>query len=425
MITVVLAIFGLVYLGMILGSLPGLALDRSGVALLGALALVAAGAVTPEAAWNAIDVPTIALLFGLMVVSAQFRLAGFYSSVTRRLAAAEMSPERLLLLVVVISGALSALLVNDVVCLALAPIVIELATRRGLNPVPYLLGVAAGSNVGSAATLIGNPQNMLIGESLELSFAGYLADALPVAALGLLATTWVIARAWRGRFVLPAPPVPSPARPSVSPPQAFLSQVPSHAADAPAFDAWQTTKGVLVLTTLVVLFLHGGLPRDAVALGAAGVMLCSRRMASSRFLGLVDWPLLVLFVGLFVVHHAFDATGSAGRAMEAARASGVDPSHPVVLFLLTPILSNLVSNVPATMLLLPAADHPQAGAILALSSTLAGNLLLVGSIANLIVVEQAARLGVKLTWREHARVGVPITLITLALAAGWLALRAV
>ncbi|MBK8178241.1 MAG: anion transporter [Planctomycetes bacterium] len=401
--TTVCVVFALVYLGMILGALPGLALDRSGIALLGGLALVAFGVLTPAEAWNAIDVPTIALLFGLMVVSAQFRLAGFYSALTRRLAAAEMSAERLLLCVVLTSGALSALLVNDIVCLALAPIVVELAARRRLDPVPFLLGVAAGSNVGSAATLIGNPQNMLIGQALGLSFRGYLADALPVAAAGLWITWWVLLRAWRGRLQRDTQPF---------------------TAEAPPFDPWQTAKGSLVLAVLVGLFLHGGLPRDVVALAAAGVLLCSRSLASSRFLGLVDWPLLVLFVGLFVVHFALAGTGLVTDAFAAGRAAGFDPAHPVALFLVTPLLSNLVSNVPATMLLLPAAEHPQAGAILALSSTLAGNFLLVGSIANLIVVEQAARLGIRIGWREHARVGVPIGAATLGLAALWLWVRA-
>ncbi|HUR29140.1 MAG TPA: SLC13 family permease [Planctomycetota bacterium] len=383
--------------------MPGLALDRCGIALLGALALVSLGALSAEEAWSAIDVPTIALLFGLMVVAAQFRLSGFFSALTGRFTRAPLAPERLLFLWIAIAGALSALLVNDVVCLALAPIVVEIATAKRLDPVPFLLGLAAGSNVGSAATLIGNPQNILIGQELHLSFRAYLADALVVSALGLVVTWWVIARAYHGRFEVESAPVST---------------------ERPAFDAWQTGKGVAVLALVVAAFLFGRWPREVVALAAAAVLLLSRRLASSRFLGLIDWPLLVLFIGLFVVHHAFEVTGLAARAMAVAAASGVDLSQPVALFVATPILSNLVSNVPAVMLLLPAAKHPLAGPILALSSTLAGNLLLVGSIANLIVVEQAARLGIQIGWREHARVGVPITLITLALAAAWLWLRA-
>lgn len=400
--TTTLVIFCLVYLGLIAGALPGLALDRSGIALLGAIALVALGVLTPQEAWAAIDVPTLALLFGLMVVSSQFRLAGFYSALTWRMARAELSPERLLFLLVMASGVLSALLVNDVVCLAMAPIVVQLALARRLDPVPFLLAIAAASNVGSAATLIGNPQNMLIGQQLRLSFAAYLADAGVVALVGLVVTWAVIARVYRGRFV---------------------RDLPASASEASEFDAWQAGKGLVVLALVIAAFIAGHWPREVVALTAAGVMLLSRKLASSRFMGLIDWPLLVLFIGLFVVHEALARSGLAASALESCAAHGLDLSDPLVLFLVTPLLSNLVSNVPAVMLLLPAAEHPQAGAILALSSTLAGNLFLVGSIANLIVVEQAARLGVRIGWREHARVGVPIGLITLALAGVWLWMR--
>ncbi|HTF88985.1 MAG TPA: anion transporter [Planctomycetota bacterium] len=403
MTTIVLVIFCLVYLGLIAGALPGLALDRSGIALLGAIALVSLGVMTPEAAWSAIDVPTIALLFGLMVVSSQFRLSGFYAALSSRYARAGWSPERLLLVLIVTSGVLSAVLVNDIVCLALAPIVIEIATARRFDPVPFLLGVAAGSNVGSAATLIGNPQNMLIGQQLDLSFSAYLATAGPVAIVGLGVTWWVIARRYRGRFKRETKP--------------FVAEKSS-------FDVWQTSKGVVVLLLVIAAFLFGPWPRENVALTAAGVMLLSRKLASSRFMGLIDWSLLIMFVGLFVVHHALEITGLGDRALAASAARGADLAHPGVLFAATALLSNLVSNVPAVMLLLPAAKHPLAGPILALSSTLAGNLLLVGSIANLIVVEQAARLGIKITWRDHARVGVPITLITLAIAVAWLGLVA-
>jgi Na+/H+ antiporter NhaD/arsenite permease-like protein len=398
----VLAVFAVVYLGMLLGEIPGLALDRTGVALLGALALVATERVTPAAAWAAVDVPTLALLFGLMVVSAQFRLGGFYTWATRRLVAARVGPSALLAGLVAVSGVLSALLANDIVCLAVAPLVVEGCARRRLDPVPYLLGLACASNVGSAATLIGNPQNMLIGQTLRLSFAGFLADALVPSVLGLAVVWAVLHLGVRGRWE---------------------KDVPVPAVDAPPLDRWQTAKGLLVLALLVLGFLFAPVPREVLALGAAALLLTSRRMASRDLIGLVDWHLLVLFMGLFVVNHAFAEAGLAARASEALREGGVDLADARWLFPATAVLSNLVSNVPAVMLLLPHAAHPQAGAILALSSTLAGNLLIVGSIANIIVVDQAKALGVAVGWREHARVGVPVTLATLAVAAAWLALR--
>jgi Na+/H+ antiporter NhaD/arsenite permease-like protein len=399
----ILVIFAAVYLGMILGEIPGLALDRSGIALLGAIALVATARVTPHAAWEAVDVPTMALLFGLMVVSAQLRLGGFYTRVTRSLAGAAVPPTVLLALVVTVSGLLSALLANDIICLALAPLLVEGCARRALDPVPFLLALACAANVGSAATLIGNPQNMLIGQRLGLSFGGYLADAAVPSLLGLAAVWLVIHLATRGRW---------------------QRHTPIPRVEAVAFSGWQSGKGLAVLGVLVATFLTCPAPREVLAIAAAGVLLLSRRMASRDILGLIDWHLLVLFVGLFVVNHALAASGWFAAGVDAVRAAGVDIASPPILFAATVLLSNVVSNVPAVMLLLPVATHPIAGATLALASTLAGNLFIVGSIANIIVVEQARMLDVRIGWREHARIGVPVTLLTLALAAAWLALRA-
>jgi len=398
----VLVVFGLVYLGMILGEIPGLKLDRAGIALLGAIALVAAGRLTPHAAWEAIDIPTMGLLFGLMVVSAQLRLGGFYTRVTRSVAGAAVPPTVLLALVIGVAGVLSALLANDIICLALAPLLVEACARRALDPVPYLLALACAANVGSAATLIGNPQNMLIGQRLGLPFGGYLLDAAVPSLLGLAAVWAVIHVATRGRW---------------------QRRTPVPAVEARPFDAWQTAKGVAVLAAIVALFLLSTTSREVVAVSAAGVLMLSRRLASRDFLGLVDWNLLVLFVGLFVVNHALADSGWLAAGIAATQARGLDLADPGVLFAAVVVLSNLVSNVPAVMLLLPVATHPLAGAVLALASTLAGNLFIVGSIANIIVVEQARALDVRIGWREHARVGIPVTLITLALAAAWLALR--
>lgn len=400
---VVLAVFGLVYLGMVLGGLPGLAIDRTGVALLGAIALLASGRLDPEEAVAAVDVPTVALLFALMVLSAQLRLGGFYGMLARRIAGAPLAPPALLGLLVLASGLLSAVLANDIVCLAIAPVLVEGCSRRGLNPVPFLLGLACGSNVGSAATLIGNPQNMLVGQTLGLSFARYLLDGGIPALLGLAATWGVLCALHRGRWEKASP---------------------ARAAETPPFDAWQSAKGLALVTLLVAAFLFAPWRREVVALALAGVVLLSRRMASRRMLGLVDWHLILLFLGLFLVNGAVRADGGVDRALRGLEGAGIDLREPPWLFGATVVLSNVVSNVPAVMLLLPAAAHPVAGPLLALVSTLAGNLLLVGSIANLIVAEQAGALGVRITWRTHARAGVPVTLVTLAIAAAWLALVA-
>jgi Na+/H+ antiporter NhaD/arsenite permease-like protein len=405
--TTILAIFALVYTGMILGGLPFLQLDRTGVALLGAIALVAVGAVTPAEAVRAIDIPTVLLLFSFMVVSAQMRLGGFYGAVTRRLAALPLSPPALLAALVGTVAALSAVFSNDVVCLAMAPVLVDACARRGLDPVPFLLALACAANVGSAATLVGTPQNILIGQALGLPFAGYFAEALLPVALGLGLTWLVIALQARGRWS---------ALPAAAPPERRDEDPPLY--------RWQTTKGLILTAALLAVFLVAPWPREVAALSAAGLLLMSRKMHSRKMLGLVDWELLVLFVGLFVVHHALQATGWPGRWVEALADRGVDLARPVPLFGATFALSNVVSNVPAVMLLLPVATHPVSGTLLALVSTLAGNLLIVGSIANIIVVDAAARRGIAIDWRTHARVGVPVTLATLAVAAASLAWHA-
>ncbi len=392
-------IFLLVYLGMFLGRLPGLALDRTGIALLGALLMVVGGRLDLTTAWAAIDLPTMALLFGLMILSAQLRLGGFYSCLTRRLASAKLTPGALLALLICISALLSALLVNDIVCLAMAPMLVEGCARRKLNPIPFLLGLVCAANIGSAATLIGNPQNILIGQTLQLSFVDYLGVAIIPVLAGLAISWLVIARAYHHRWILVVTPDVAPVK---------------------VFDAWQTVKGLIILLMITGAFLFASWPRELVALAAAALLLTSRRTASRQLLNLVDWQLLLLFMGLFVVHQALAAGDLPARSLDALAACGIDITRPGWLFGLAAVLSNLVSNVPAVMLLLPAAKHPAAGPLLALASTLAGNLLVIGSIANIIVVDQAARLGVSLGWREHARVGVPVTLLSLAVTAGWL-----
>jgi len=398
----VVIVFTIVYLGMILGGLPFLQLDRTGVALLGAIALVASGDVSFAEAGRSVHAPTLILLFAFMVLSAQLRLSGFYAYVTRRLAALPLTPPRLLGALILVVGALSAVFSNDIICLAMAPVLVDACVRRRLDPVPYLLALACAANVGSALTLIGNPQNMLIGESLGLSFSGYLREAAVPVLLGL-AVTWAV-------IVLPAALLTA---------EAGLER---RGEDAD-FNRWQTTKGLTVAAVLVVVFLAAPWPRELAALAGAGLLLLSRRLHSRRMLGLVDWELLVLFVGLFVVNRAFAQTGLPAEAVRALADAGLHLEQPGTLFVTAFVLGNIVSNVPAVMLLLPLATHPMAGTLLALVSTLSGNLLIVGSIANIIVVDAAERRGVRIDWRRHARVGVPVTVATLAITGAYLWLR--
>ena len=400
----IVAIFVVVYLGMILGGLPFLQLDRTGIALLGAIAVIASDAVSVEEAARSIDLPTVLLLFAFMVVSAQMRLGGFYDWVTVRLSTLPVSPPLLLGVLIAVVALLSAVFSNDIVCLAVAPVLVDACVRRSLDPVPFLLGLACAANIGSAATLIGNPQNMLIGQTLHLPFAGYAAEAAPPVLAGLVLTWALIVIRVQRRWHLAGGTV-TDALPEV---------------EAQAKNLWQTAKGLVVALAILLSFLFAPWPREVVALAGAGVLLMSRRLHSSRMLGLVDWELLVLFMGLFVVNDALQRTGVPAQLVTDSAVLGIQLDHPAPLFGAAFVLSNLVSNVPAVMLLLPVAHHPLAGPLLALASTFAGNLFIVGSIANIIVVDAAARRGVVIDWRRHARIGVPVTIATMAVTALYL-----
>lgn len=410
MTATIVIVFLVVYLGMILGGLPFLQLDRTGVALLGAIALISFNALSLEEAARAIHLPTLILLFAFMVVSAQMRLGGFYDWVTQRLVALALPPFLLLGVVIFTIAGLSAVFSNDIICLAVAPVLIDACRKRRLDPVPYLLGLACAANIGSAATLIGNPQNMLIGQTLRLSFSGYFAEALLPVVLGLLVTWGLIAWQTHARWVVAEDPAVSPV-------------VHEQRAELVPLDRWQTTKGLTVVVALLIAFLVAPWPREQVALIGAGALLTSRKLHSRKMLGLVDWELLILFIGLFIVNHALQRTGLSAEALSRLAASGVHLDQAGSLFAAVFVLSNIVSNVPAVMLLLPAAQHPLAGPLLALVSTLSGNLLIVGSIANIIVIDAAARKNIHISWRRHARTGVPITLATLAISAAYVGVR--
>ncbi|OOG87357.1 anion transporter [Hydrogenophaga sp. A37] len=394
---------------MFLGGLPRLKLDRSGVALLGAIAVIALTGMPLEDAARSVDLPTIVLLFAFMVVSAQMRLGGFYTEVTRRVGAMPLSRAGLLAALIAVSGALSAIFSNDIVCLAMTPVVARLCLQRGLNPIPFLIGLACAANIGSAATLIGNPQNMLIGSVLQLHFADHARQALaPVGVSLALLWLWL---AYGPGARAGAPETAGPVATPVS-------------TDDELFNRWQTAKGLVVAAVLMVVFLFTDWPRDVAALVGAGVLLLSRRFHSADVIGSVDWPLLLLFIGLFVVNHAFEQTGLSAQAVAWLATQGVHLSDPGALVVVGVLLSNLVSNVPAVMLMLPhlGADPQQAGVLLALVSTFAGNLLLVGSIANLIVADLAAKEGIVLDWKRHLLTGLPVTLLSLGMVWAWFSL---
>jgi Na+/H+ antiporter NhaD/arsenite permease-like protein len=399
--TLVLVVFSAVYVGMAIGRWPGLRLDRTGIALLGAIVLYASDAVDGPAVLAAIDVPTIVVLFGLMILSAQFAVCGFYDWCSARIATAEASPVGLLATTVATAGVLSAVLANDVVVFAMTPLLCAGLAQRGLDPRPFVIGLAGGANAGSAATIIGNPQDILIGEVGRLDFWKFLAACGPPALAGLAAVFVVVWWQWRGRFA---------AGPDRS------DRLP--AAD---LDRLGLAKAAFATALLLALFATG-LAHVTGVLLVAGYLLISRRLATRTMLGLVDWHLLVLFCGLFVVTHAFDTTGLPDRAVLWLEHQDLHPERLLVMAPLTLIGAKTIGNVPLVVLLLSVLPHLGAGAFYALAvlSTLAGNLLLIGSLANIIAVERAAEAGVRLSFLEHARCGVPMTLLSLLFAFGWL-----
>lgn len=401
MTILILTIFVLVYLGMAVGRFPGLQIDRTGIALLGAVILALAGAMPGDALGAAIDYPTLFILLGLMILSAQFELAGFYGWCAVRLAQAAYSPVALLALVVAVGGGLSAVLANDVVVFAMTPLLCAGLLARGLDARPYLIALAGAANAGSAATIIGNPQNILIGQLGHLDFWPFLAACFVPALLGMGCVFATVALVWRGRLEM-ADATPLPLAP-------------------PDLDLWHLKKALLATLALLIFFATP-LPQEEGVLAVAAAMLISRRFASRRMLGLVDWHLLVLFAALFVVTAALARTGLPGEMVAALASSGWALDRLTVLAPLSLAASNTIGNVPAVLLLMQVWPNPPEGALYALAvlSTLSGNLLLLGSLANLIVVERAAASGVTLGFWEHARCGVPMTLVSLLLAVGWL-----
>ncbi len=404
--SITLIVFLLVYLGMILGRLPGLKVDRTSVALGGAVVLLAAGELDQAQALASIDFGTLGMLFGLMLISVQLQIAGLYAAIAAMVARMRASPAVLLALLTALVGLLSAFLTNDVVAVAMTPVMLAIALRRSMNPLPFLLAIALASNAGSVATIIGSPQNMVIAQHLNLSFGGYLGYALAPAVLALAAVWAVLALAYRGRWMLDPDGAPA-----------------ADAVPEPSFDTWETTKGLLVLGLVLYAFVFTHWDRGMVATVAGVLMLFNARFMSETMLEKVDWGLLILFVGLFVVNGAFAEAGLAARLVTWLRGIGINLQDADVLFAVTAVMSDITSNVPTVMLLLPfAGQDPLAGPLMALASGLASNLIIIGSLANIIVVRAAGAKGFTISFWSFFKVGLPVSVITLAIAYLWVKL---
>ncbi len=445
-------LFSLTYLALAFGRVPGLRIDRAGIALVGATLMLVTGTISFEQAIRpeCIDYRTLALLFGMMVVVGFLRISGLLDGVMRlvfdgirssltekggrhlvparpegghrrgALVVAQKVPVPffLLALTIAVSGVLSAFLINDIVCLALTPLVLRLAKRLRFDPVPHLIALATAANIGSTGTITGNPQNIYIGSHSGIAYLRFAVRLLPIAALGLVLDFLVIALIYRRQLKAESPMDEArSARPTL---RDFASPLRPPAS---AFRLLQWKSAIVALIAVALFFT--GLPLELVALGAAAVLLLGRTRSELVYRR-IDWSLLVLFVGLFIVVHAFqlhvvDQWNIVHWHWLLSRPVGL-------LSLVAAALSNLVSNVPAVLLMEPVlkaispAGRETAWLALAMSSTLAGNLTVLGSVANLIVLESGRREGVKVSFWEYGKVGVPLTIVTLAVGIAWLAL---
>lgn len=399
LLTAVIIVVTLV--GVAIGRYPVLKMNRATIALVGATLLVALHVLSLEEAYRAVDWNTIVLLFGMMVLNVNLRMAGFFHLVTAHVLRFARTPRRLLALIVVVSGVFSAIFLNDTIVLVFTPLVLDIALALRRNPLPYLVGLVTAANIGSVGTIIGNPQNMLVGISSGIGFVDFTKALAPIALLGLGIIWVVIVLVYRRDF------------------------------RAESFDtAYQLTPEVkrprlrkaLFATMVMLVALVAGTPVPLAALLAAAVLLVTRRTDTAQVFQEIDWSLLVFFAALFVVTGAIGASGLGAhlfRLLQPYANGGAGPLTAVSL-----VLSNLVSNVPAVMLFRPViptlTDPHTAWLTLAMATTLAGNLTLLGSVANLIVAEIARGRGVHLSFTEYLKAGTPIAILSLLLGVGWL-----
>lgn len=395
------AVIPLTLVGVAVGRYPGLRMNRATIALAGGVVLIAAGAISLEKAYAALDMDTLALLFAMMVLNVNLRGSGFFKLVGRWVIRWARSPRQLLALVVITSGLLSALFLNDTIVLMFTPLVLEIVLAMGRNPIPYLVGLVSAANIGSAATITGNPQNMLIGASSRIPYLRFTAALAPAALAGMAVAWGVLVLVYRKEFA-----------------RGRLEEIPEQRMRLLRpllYKSLLATMGMLVA-------LLAGAPIALSALAAASALLITRRVKPQRIFREVDFSLLVFFAGLFIVTGAIESTGLSELLFRVARPvaeGGVAPLAGVSV-----VLSNLISNVPAVMLFRPLipqlADPEKAWLTLAMATTFAGNLTLLGSVANLIVAESARERGVQLSFGEYLKAGVPITVVSLVVGVVWL-----
>lgn len=399
---ITLVIFILTYLGIIFTRLPGVNVDRPSAAFSGAVAIVVFGILTPAEAIAFVDMNTIFLLLGMMIIIATLQLDGFFTLIARKTIDWSRTRTRLLVLITFVTGISSAFLVNDAVVLMFTPVIIQICRSLRLNPIPYLIAEILASNIGSAMTITGNPQNMLIGLTSGISYGSFLLHLLPVSAIGMILIILVIKLIYRKEFNNSDILIP------------------------PAHEPYRASKmlrsGIIFLLVVVGFFVGKQIQFSIplIAITGAALILLFGEVKPSDVIRKVDWVLLLFFGALFIVVGAVEKSGLLNALLEGnllhANAGGLGFIHGISL-----VLSQVVSNVPFVVLMLPmlkAAASPLLWLSLASASTLAGNATIIGAMANLIVIESASKEGVKIGFVEFLKAGLVVTLLTLPLSMG-------
>nr|WP_242512990.1 SLC13 family permease [Thalassospira povalilytica] len=393
---------------MALGRWPGLAINRTGIAVIGALILLLAGAIDGDQALAAVDFATLSVLLTLMVLSSQYAASGFFDWIGDRIIHLDLTPRGLLAGVIMVCGGLSAVMTNDVVVWAVTPILIAGVVARGLDPKPFVIAVACAANAGSAATLIGNPQNLMIAEFGQLDFMAFLLACGVPALIGLVVVYLVLVYGPATRDLL-----------------RFANPGPRIDADQTiTLDRAMLTKAVAATIAVILIFVFVE-ERALWCLLIVAMLLLSRKLGTDQVLGRVDWHLLALFCGLFIVTGAMSGDDVIA-AFFRDLLIGLRIDQPAILLGVSLAGSNTIGNVPLVMMLLSLGPDWSQSMLhaLAVFSTLSGNFLIVGSVANIIAVEQAAKAGTVISFADYARIGVPVTLISLGMVLGWILLIA-
>ncbi|HNZ69915.1 MAG: SLC13 family permease [Prolixibacteraceae bacterium] len=404
-----LIIFVITYIGIIFTRLPKINVDRPSAAFFGAVAMVVFGVLNLEEAVRAIDYNTIALLLGMMIIISVLQLDGFFSLIAEKTLSWSKTPLKLLIIITFVTGIASAFLVNDAVVLLFTPVIIAICRASSLNPVPYLIAEILSANIGSAMTITGNPQNMLIGISSGIDYATFFYKLLPVSLLGMALIVVMVRWFYPSHFGSETVMVPNDHK--------FEYRFDSMKFSVPVF------LGVVVMFFLGKL-LHLSIP--VIALTGASFILIFGKVKPSLVIRNVDWVLLLFFASLFIVVEGAVKTGLLDFFIHSEVLTG-DIGGVVKLHGLSLFLSQIVSNVPYTVMMLPVLK-PMSSEILWLSlasaSTLAGNATIIGAMANLIVIESAEKERVRIGFWEFFKIGIAVTLISFAISVGvlWLLL---